>query len=115
MRGVYRTWRFTNPLNNLRPIEHEMPTKIENRHRVWTSAANFLAHPRHVGVQTTGDLFNRNKLVGSHRHINYGDVLVTHKDTFVIFQVPRFRRFTSQAVATDEGMSPTPTGIYDCA
>jgi len=63
MRGVYRTRRFTNPLNNLRPIEYEMATKIENWHRIRTAAANLFSHPTHIGMQTACDFFNRDKFV----------------------------------------------------
>src|ERR1700682_6485413 len=78
MRSVYRTRRSTNPLNNLRPIEHKVPAKVEDWHWVWTTAANLLAHPRYVGVQTTGDFFNRYELVRiqwSNRGNNYRKLL----------------------------------------
>jgi hypothetical protein len=59
---MFHVWRaapcFANPFNDLRPVEYEMSPEIENWHGVWAAAANFLAHPRNIGMQTASDLFN---------------------------------------------------------
>jgi hypothetical protein len=63
--SMNRTRRFTNPLNNLRPIEHKVPAEVKDWHRVWASVANLFAHPRYVGVQAAGDFLNRDELIGA--------------------------------------------------